>query len=399
MNGAAILIIDDEAGIQQGCRRALEPHGYRVLSAYTLQEGGQKLEAGEVDLILLDLVLPDGSGFDLLRSILTGDPDAVVVVISGYATVEHAVEALKSGAYDFIAKPFTADMLLLTVKRGLERKELARETRRLKALEKDAAAMVAVAREELERLDKFKQSFSLTTAFTLTVAHEFRAPLTALQSFLNLLYKGYVSPEKQKRFIEQAIERSQGLLDMVDDLLNLATAREEMSPRNRVLISLAESMEQAGILMQARAEEKGVSFSMQSMHRPVIEANPEQMREVWINLISNAIKYTAAGGSVRVILEEREGWAVGTVEDTGIGIGPDEQERIFMEFYRSPRAREMETRGTGLGLALVKRIIDGYGGTVTVESALNRGSRFRFKIPVANSSQTNPIPRPGSEAM
>ncbi len=63
MNGAAILIIDDEAGIQQGCRRALEPHGYRVLSAYTLQEGGQKLEAGEVDLILLDLVLPDGSGF------------------------------------------------------------------------------------------------------------------------------------------------------------------------------------------------------------------------------------------------------------------------------------------------------------------------------------------------
>ena len=111
MSGPTILIIDDEAGIQQGCRRALEPHGYRVLSACTLQEGGQKLKEGVIDLILLDLVLPDGSGFDLLRSILAGDPDAVVVVISGYATVEHAVEALKSGAYDFIAKPFRPDDL------------------------------------------------------------------------------------------------------------------------------------------------------------------------------------------------------------------------------------------------------------------------------------------------
>ncbi len=388
MSLPTILIIDDEAGIQQGCRRALEPHGYRVLSAGTLQEGRQQLEAEAVDLILLDLVLPDGSGFDLLRSILTGDPDAVVVVISGYATVEHAVEALKSGAYDFIAKPFTADMLLLTVKRGLERKELARETRRLKALEKDAAAMVAVAREELERLDKFKQSFSLTTAFMLTVAHEFRAPLTALQSFLNLLYNGYVSPENQKRFIEQAIGRSQGLLELVDDLLNLATARAEMTPEHREMVSLGDLMEEVGTLMQARAEEKGITWTIQAVHRPLIEANPEQMREVWTNLISNAIKYTGTGGSVRVMLEERDGWAMGTVEDTGIGVSPDEQDRIFMEFYRSPRAKEMETRGTGLGLALVKRIIDGYGGSITVDSSVNRGSRFRFRLPVAKTPPT-----------
>lgn len=392
MDGATILIIDDEAGIQQGCRKALESHGYRVLSAYTLQEGGQKLEAGVIDLILLDLVLPDGSGLDLLRSILTGDPDAVVVVISGYATVEHAVEALKSGAYDFIAKPFTADMLFLTVKRGLERKELARETRRLKALEKDAAAMIAVAREELERLDKFKQSFSLTTAFTLTVAHEFRAPLTALQSFLNLLYDGYVPPDKQKQFIEQAIERSQGLLDLVDDLLNLATAREEMAPQNRVVLCLADAMEKAGMLMQAQAEEKGIRFSVQAIHRPMVKANPEQMHQVWSNLISNAIKYTGASGSVRVTVEEREGFAIGTVEDTGIGIAPDEQDRVFLEFYRSPQAKAMDVRGTGLGLALVKRIIDGYGGTVAVESAINRGSRFRFRLPVANTAVTNNAP-------
>ena len=385
----SILIIDDEAGMHQGCRRALEPHGYRVLSAYSVHEGRQKFEGGTVDLILLDLMLPDGSGFQLLQSILERDADAVVVVISGYATVEHAVQALKSGAYDFIAKPFTADLLLLTVKRGLERKQLALETKRLRALEKDAAAMVAVAQEELKRLDKFKQSFSLTTAFTLTVAHEFRAPITALQSFLNLLYKGYVSPDNQKRFIEQAIERSQGLLDMVDDLLNLATAREEMTPQNRVLVSLADVMEKVGTLMQPQAEEKGIRFTVQAIHRPVVKANPEHIRQVWSNLISNAIKYTGSMGSVGVLVEEREGFATGTVEDTGIGIGTEEQDRIFMEFYRSPRAKDMEIQGTGLGLALVKRIIEGYQGTITVESAIGKGSRFRFRIPVAQGAQTH----------
>jgi len=134
--------------------------------------------------------------------------------------------------------------------------------------------MVAVAQEELKRLDKFKQSFSLTTAFTLTVAHEFRAPITALQSFLNLLYKGYVSPDNQKRFIEQAIERSQGLLDMVDDLLNLATAREEMTPQNRVLVSLADVMEKVGTLMQPQTEEKGIRFTVQAIHRPWLRQIP-----------------------------------------------------------------------------------------------------------------------------
>jgi signal transduction histidine kinase len=392
MNGkGSILIIDDEAGMHQGCRRVLAPEGYRVISAYSVREGEQKFEAGVTDLILLDLMLPDGSGFHLLQRMLARDPDVVVIVISGYATAENAVQALKWGAYDFLAKPFTADLLLLAVKRGLERKALTLETRRLKALEKDAAAMMAVARQELERLDKFKQSVSLTTAFTLTVAHEFRAPITALQSFLNLLYDGYVTPDKQKQFIELAIDRSQGLLDLVDDLLYLATAREEMAPQHRVVLSLADTMEKVGTLMQAQAEKKGIGFTVQAIHRPVVKANPEQIHQVWSNLISNAIKYTGSSGSVSVVVEEREGFAIGTVEDTGIGIGPDEQERVFMEFYRSPRAKDIEVKGTGLGLALVKRIIDGYHGTVVVESALNKGSRFRFMIPVANTAVTNNV--------
>jgi len=86
---------------------------------------------------------------------------------------------------------------------------------------------------------------------------------------------------------------------------------------------------------------------------------------------------------VTVILEEREGWAVGTVEDTGIGIAPEDRARIFEEFYRAPQAKEVEPHGTGLGLSLVKRVVEGHGGTIAVESQLGQGSRFTFRLPVA----------------
>jgi len=138
-------------------------------------------------------------------------------------------------------------------------------------------------------------------------------------------------------------------------------------------------------LLQAQAEEKGMIFTIEVRQRPLVEADPDQMGQLWTNLISNAVKYTPAGGQVTVTLEEKDGWAVGTVEDTGIGIASEDQARIFEEFYRTPQAKEFAYRGTGLGLPLVKRIVEGHGGTIEVESALGQGSRFIFRLPVARA--------------
>jgi two-component system sensor histidine kinase/response regulator len=372
-----ILVIDDELGIRQGCQRALEPQGFTVETAATIQEGLRKVREGDFDLVLLDVMLPDGRGIDLLSPIREKDPDTVSVIITGYATVELAVEAIKQGAYDFISKPFTTDLLLMTVNQGLERRRLSLEAKRLQAIEQEAAEL-ARAKEEMERLDRFK------TAFTLTVAHELRAPITALQSFLLAMLKGYVPPDQQQNILQRAIERAQELLDLVDDLLNLATAKQEVVPSKREILSLADALEKVIPLLQAQAEERGMTFTVEVRQRPLVEANPGQMGQLWINLISNAVKYTPAGGRVTVSLEEKDGWAVGMVEDTGIGIAPEDQAKIFEEFYRTPQAKEMEHRGTGLGLPLVKRIVEGHGGTIEVESALGQGSRFSFRLPVAN---------------
>ncbi len=367
-----ILVIDDEEGIRAGCKRTLEPEGYVVETAATGKEGLRRFLEEPFDLVLLDVVMPDVRGVDLLEPMLEKDPDVVCVIITGYATVELAVQAIRAGAYDFLSKPFTADVLRMTVAQGLERRQLTLEAKRLQKIEEEA--------RELERLDRFK------TAFMLTVAHELRAPLTALQSFLLAILKGYIPPEEQQEVLRRAVERSQELLELVDDLLKLAAAKSGKGLEKRESVSLADVLEKVAPLFQKEAEAKGVAWAMEVRAHPVVQADPDQMTQVWSNLISNAVKYTPARGRVRVVLEEQDGWAVGTVEDTGIGIPPQDRERIFEEFYRTPQAKEVAPHGTGLGLPLVKQIVEAHGGSITVESEVGRGSRFVFRLPASPST-------------
>jgi two-component system sensor histidine kinase/response regulator len=370
-----ILVIDDELGIREGCRRALEPEGYTVELATTGQEGLRRLREQPFDLVLLDVVMPDVRGVDLLDPIHEQDPDTVCIIITGYATVELAVQAIKAGAYDFLSKPFTSDLLLMAVHQGLERRKLSLEAKRLEILEQEAAELTR-AKEELERLDRFK------TTFMLTVAHELRAPLTALQSFLIAIQQGYIPPDQQEQILQRAVERAQELLDMVNDLLKLAAIKgEEMGKRE--LLSLAEVLEKVFALLKVQADAKGVTCTLEIRQRPMVKAHLDQMTQLWTNLISNAIRYTPPDGQITIILEERDGWATGVVQDTGIGIAPEDQDRIFEEFYRTPQAKEIEPHGTGLGLPLVKRIVDGHGGTIEVKSELGRGSQFTFRLPTS----------------
>jgi signal transduction histidine kinase len=372
-----VLVIDDEEGIRTGCCRVLEPEGYIVETAASGREGLEKFRQHPADLILIDVVMPDMRGVDLLGPIHEVDPDAVCIILTGYATVELAVQAIKSGAYDFLSKPFTADVLLMRVQKGLEHRRLTLEAKRLAALEQEAAEL-ARAKEELERLDRFK------TTFMLTVAHELRAPLNAMQSFLLAMLKGYIPPEEQKEVLQRAVDRSQELLELVDDLLRLARVKSEQETAPRKRISLADVLEKVFPLMKSHAEAKGLTCTMQIRRRPEIEADPNQMTQLWTNLISNAIKYTPPGGKVQILLDEADGWAVGMVEDTGIGISPEDQLHIFEEFYRTRQAKEMEPRGTGLGLPLVKRIVEGHRGEIQVESELGKGSRFTFRLPLSS---------------
>jgi len=387
---ATILVIDDELGIREGCRRILSRAGHEVVLAATGEEGWRQIQSGRFDLTLIDIMMPDISGMELLKQAITFDPNLVCVIITGYATIELAVQAIKEGAYDFIAKPFDSDTLLLAVQKGLERRRLSLEASRLAQIEEEKRALelrtAELEREALERrAAELEELDRVKSALTLTVAHELRAPVAAIQSYLRLILDGYIPPEDQREYIARAEKRSSAQLELIGDLLDLAHLQDPDLEIERGPVNPAESLQEVCELMNSQAQEKRIRFMVSippSEETPVIQANPDHIKQLWLNLVSNAIKYTDEGGAVSVTMEIQDEQIVTSVHDTGIGIAPEDVSKIFEEFYRTKAAKEHSQMGTGLGLSLVERIVETYHGYIDVQSKVGEGSTFTVTLPI-----------------
>jgi signal transduction histidine kinase len=383
MNGATagsrILVIDDEQGIREGCLRALRPAGFRVETAATLAEGRRRIEAETFDLVLLDVMLPDGQGTALLRTIRQRDADTVAVIITGFATVELAVDAIKQGAYDFISKPFDSDLLLMTVNQALEKRSLSREARRLQALEEETARLER-EREEMQSLDRFK------SAFMLTVAHELRSPVAAAQSLLRTMLRGLAGElnDQQREIVRRVEVRHAQLLELINDLLSLAASKTYDADQPLQPVALPAAVQRALEALGPQAQEKGVQLSAQA-HAPdlMVQASPDGLDKVLVNLIGNAVKYTPSGG--RVVVEwRRQGDQVElTIQDSGIGIAAEDLPRLGSEFFRGESAKRAEIPGTGLGLSIVQEQLRRFGGRLQVTSTPGQGSTFAVRLPLS----------------
>lgn len=378
-----ILVIDDELGIREGCRRALVPEGYQVDIAATINEGQQKIKEGKYDLVLLDVMMPDGSGIEMLQHIRRKDPEIVCVIITGYATVELAVSAIKKGAYDFISKPFTADLLQLTVSQGMERRRLIQDTHRLKEVEKEAEQLT-LAKEEMERLDRFK------SAFMLIVAHELRSPVGGAQSLIRTLIRGLAGEvnEKQKDILRRIDNRMDILMELINDLLSLAASKTAESDQSLVDVDLLGMLNKTVEHFRIEAESKGINLEFRTGDRkPVVQATEDGVEKILRNLIGNAVKYTPSGGQVRVNAIESDHQIRIDVTDTGIGIPEEDLQRIGEEFFRAKNAKKSEIQGTGLGLSIVKQYIDKFGGDMNVVSEIGKGTTFSVSFPCTYAGQ------------
>jgi two-component system phosphate regulon sensor histidine kinase PhoR len=218
------------------------------------------------------------------------------------------------------------------------------------------------------------------------VTHELRAPINTIHTCVELALAGYASPEKVRDILERVQRRTEELSELISDLLRLARAREEASRDEPVaLVQPAEVLGSVVQLMRAEAERKDLFLSVDiAPDLASVRAHPDRLKLVWTNLLSNAIKYTEPGGIVAVTLNQTSENLVGTVRDTGIGIPTQDLERIFEEFYRAENAKEISRVGTGVGLAIVQRIIENWGGTISVESELGLGSKFTLVLPRAD---------------
>src|SRR5262249_55503246 len=214
-----------------------------------------------------------------------------------------------------------------------------------------------------------------------TVAHEFRTPLTSLRMAIHLIAEETVGPltEKQADLLQAARQDCDRLQSIVDDLLDLSSIQSGRLELQVRAVSVAEFLDRVISSQEFAVEQKGVA--LQSSIEPGVEKlqlDPDRMSLVLGNLLSNAIRHTPKGGRVEVHVARSEGSTRFVVTDTGDGIPPEYQKRIFEKFFQVPRRK---SGGGGVGLAIAREIVEAHGGEIGVESQPGRGSRFWFTLP------------------
>jgi two-component system, OmpR family, phosphate regulon sensor histidine kinase PhoR len=476
------LVVDDEEIIRIGCQRMLEDAGYQVDLAENGRIGLEHIQENKYDLALIDLMMPELGGLQLLDEIQKIDRNLVSIIITGFATIETAVDAIKRGAYDYLPKPFTPDEFRTKINRGLEKRRLALEADRLQQevnknllevsqqknqthtiincmsegviattltgqiglINPGAIKMLRLKdlkiigrtvdgllgnpdleKEIQESLAKVTRGTSMTTLnittsdgralqaniapiidetdaclgtvtvltdlteekkieemksnFVSLVSHELRAPVAAIEGYLDLILEGITAgnASKEKEIIRKSRDRAAGLLDLINDLLDLSRTDRSKTLKVMAPVNIDQIIKETVDFYQNEARDKEILLNLNvAENLPTLRGNKEDLARLFANLIGNAIKYTPGRGQVNVTVSMHNSHLVVAVKDNGIGIAKEDLPRIFDQFYRAKNAVDKKISGTGLGLSIAKKIVEEHNGYIEVDSEAGKGTTF-----------------------
>jgi len=429
MPNGSLLVVDDEESVAVTMGAILELDGYAVAISTTGADALKKLHETTFDLILTDLRLDDADGLTILSEVCRVQPDAVSIILTGYASLESAIKALREGAYDYLIKPCDVDELRAVVARGIERRQLGMQLKaRLAELEDanttihdlnrdlqrrvdEATAalqerMDELARanneienlyrrsqehvEELEELDKLKSRF-LSMA-----SHELKTPLTSISGLAQVLLRRMRRrlelgrPEEPEWHDEQGghVERLELLNSqtarlgrLVDELLDVSRIESGKLEFHWAPVDLSQLLTEVAARLQLATAEHRIQVDIADSGVTEVVADRDHLEQVLDNLVSNAIKFSPEGGTIQVKLREHpEAVHIG-IHDPGVGIPPDQLEAVFGLFYQAEDPVSRRTGGMGLGLYISREIIARHGGRIWAESEPGRGSTFTVSLP------------------
>ncbi|MEI7490827.1 MAG: ATP-binding protein [Bacteroidota bacterium] len=372
MSTLKILVIDDEPGIRSGISRILrnfrvdypfmeEAFDFVVQEASTGEAGIELIETDKPDILLLDNKLPGIQGVEVLEYIRKKQMNIIVVMITSYASLELAVKATSDGAYDFIPKPFTPQELKSSIENITKRVFLKKMTNKL---------------QETGKQIRFQ--------FLSVLSHELKAPLNSIEGYLQMIRERQAGPqlESYDYMVDRMLERIKGMRTLILDLLDLTKVTSGKGTRDIREINLVDIAHTAIDTMRPYSIQKDVKLNLHGNDVVKVMADNEEMEIIFNNLISNAIKYNREGGTVDCTIGEDGTCVEILVEDTGIGINPEDLNKIFDDFVRIKSEKTRNITGSGLGLAIVKKLIDTYKGTIEVTSQPDIGSKFKVKLPI-----------------
>ena len=358
-----VFVIDDDEIIRLSCEQILKKAGFKVEIFASGIEGIERLKQVRPPLLVVDIKMPELDGFEVIKIVRKIDPDVVIVVITGYATIETAVDAMKMGAYDFLPKPFTPGELRMIIERGFERWRLARET---KVLRKQ--------KEEVER------------KFVTLVSHQLKGPLAAVKQYLDvLLYTGKDQFHGETlEWISRSQARINEMLSLIHDWLMMAKLDRGSLCDRAASSDIGKIIENVVQEYQQLPSSKNLTLGAEiAQGLPEVRGDAVSLSMLVGNLVSNAVKYNIAGGTVQVRAVGDGKWITIEVSDTGLGIPDSFRPHLFEEFYRVKTPETQNIPGTGLGLVICKKIVDELGGSIEVDSKEGEYTTFTVKLPVA----------------
>ena len=394
LNRPVALVVDDDLVLRPLLCEVLRQAGFVVEEA---EEGEQALSIflrTRPDIVLLDVMLPQMDGFTICAKLrmLPGGEHTPVLVVTGLGDTESIRHAYEVGATDFITKPLNWDILshrvryMLRASRAMEdlRKKEA-ENRALLLETKRTAEELLKAKEEAEAADRAK------TEFLATMSHELRTPLNAILGYTQLFLTetlGTLTVD-QGYALQRVDKNGRELLDLISAVLDVSRMKAGRLPVEIKEVQVAELLKEIETETQELREQTNV-VSVWKVERglPLLYTDPGKLKVVIKNLIGNAVKFTEKG-SITVDAHGYESGIGIDVIDTGVGIPTDELPSIFEPFRQLEGTRARQFGGTGLGLHIVKRLLELLGGKIAVESEVGRGSIFHVWVPMGKSTQTD----------
>ncbi len=429
MSNGNLLVVDDEQSVAITMGAILEMDGYNVTLSTTGADAMTKLHTGVYDLVLTDLRLDDTDGVSIVSEVARLQPDTVCIILSGYASLESAIKALREGAYDYLIKPCDVDELRAVVGRGIERRQLGLQLRARMAELEAANATIRELNRDLQRrvdhataqlqqrmddlaranaeiaelyrhaqanVEQLQELDRLKSRFLSMASHELKTPLTSISGLAQVLLRRMrrrldLGPPTEREWgedqrghvdrLELLNSQTARLGRLVDELLDVSRIESGKLEFRWAPVDLVRLVQEVAERLQMTTSHHTIEVELDGITETSVTADRDHLEQVLDNLLTNAIKFSPAGGTIRVGLREQADSVILSVQDRGVGIPPHQLEAVFGLFYQAEDPVSRRNGGMGLGLYISKDIITRHGGRIWAESKVDHGSTFHIALP------------------
>ncbi len=366
METLTILTVDDEIGIRTGVKRALrnfivsfpfheDDFNFEIIDAASGEEALEIIYSKHIDIILLDNILPGIEGIEVLEKLKQDNINSAVMMITSHASIDLAVKATDNGAFNFIPKPFTQLELKSAIENITKHLLIKRITHKMK-----------------------NEAKQIRFQFLSVLSHELKSPINAIEGYLQMMKEEEVGKDisAYKNMIDRSIERINGMRGLIMDMLDLT--KIESGKKNRELnkVNIIDIAKMAIDSIIPIAVQKNINIESNFPEELISNVDSTEIEIIFNNLLSNAVKYNKDNGEVNFTIKEENNNIKITISDTGIGMSKEDIARLFKEFTRIKNRKTQNIPGSGLGLSIMKKLVDLNNGSIKVESEIDKGSVF-----------------------